>query len=156
VEEHRQAEQEPLSGRRTILRWLIRGFLSLWGLGAGYLGLSFLKAPSAERRPSEKQVRCGSFSSLAVGAARFVRHGAQPLYVVRASETEAVALSAICTHLRCVLEWDQTTRSFLCPCHAGAFDRSGNALSGPPKRPLTQHDVEIRADEIVVRIVGRS
>jgi Rieske Fe-S protein len=53
--------------------------------------------------------------------------------------------------MRCIIEWNRDTRTFLCPCHAGAFDRGGNVLSGPPKRALTQYPAEIRADEIVVR-----
>jgi cytochrome b6-f complex iron-sulfur subunit len=140
--------------RRRFLEWLIGGFLSLWGLGAALVGVSFLKAPGAERRPSEGRVKCGSLSSLPVGAARFIRHGAGPLLVVRASEDQVQAFSAICTHLRCVLEWDEETRTILCPCHAGAFDRRGNVLSGPPTRPLRQYAAEVRADEIVVHLLG--
>lgn len=138
--------------RRTVMRWLIRGFLSLWGLGAAAVGVSFLKAPETERRPSEGLVRCGPLSSLAPGEARLVRHGVAPLFVVRASETQVLALSATCTHLRCVLRWNQPTETFLCPCHAGSFDRDGNVLSGPPNRPLPQYPAEVRAGEIVVHI----
>ena len=137
--------------RRTALSWLIRGFLSLWGLGAAALGAAFLKAPESERRGEQGRVRCGALSTLAVGEARLVRHGAQPLYVVRTSASEVIALSAICTHMRCIITWSGATRTFLCPCHAGSFDRSGNVLSGPPKRALTSYPAEIRADEIVVR-----
>jgi cytochrome b6-f complex iron-sulfur subunit len=136
--------------RRSALRWLIGGFLSLWGLAAAGVGISFLKAPEAEKRPAEGVVKCGAFSSLPVGEVRFIRHGKEPLLVVRASETQVLALSAICTHLRCVLKWDGTTKTILCPCHAGAFDRSGNVLSGPPNRPLSQYPAEVRADEIIV------
>jgi cytochrome b6-f complex iron-sulfur subunit len=139
------------AGRRAVLRWLTRGFVSLWGLGAAFMGFSFLKAPSAERRPGEGLVRCGSFSSLAVGQARFIRHGAEPLIIVRVSETAILALSAVCTHLRCVLRWEEASGRILCPCHAGAFDRQGNALSGPPNRPLVRYPSEIRGDEIIVR-----
>lgn len=137
--------------RRTMMRWLIRGFLSLWGLGAAALGTAFLKAPLAERRHEAGIIRCGSLSSLAVGDARLVRHGTRPLFVVRTSVNEVVALSAVCTHLRCIIKWSQETRAFLCPCHAGAFDRNGNVLSGPPQKPLPQYAAEVRADEIVVR-----
>jgi hypothetical protein len=99
------AEQGPSSsGRRNLLTWLIRGFLSLWGLGAAAVGVSFLRAPKAEERPSEGRVNCGPFSSLEIGEARFIRHGSAPLIVLRASETEAQAFSAICTPLRCVLK----------------------------------------------------
>jgi Rieske Fe-S protein len=140
------------TGRRAALQWLIRGFLSLWGLGAAGVGISFLRAPEADRRPSEGLVRCGPLSTLQVGSARFVRHGTQPLFVLRASETEVTALSAICTHLRCVLSFDAATGTILCPCHAGSFDRGGNVLSGPPSRALKQYQAEVRADEIVVHI----
>jgi cytochrome b6-f complex iron-sulfur subunit len=143
-------ERGPGPGRRAVLRWLIRGFLSLWGLGAAALGISFLKAPEPEKRPGEGLIRCGPFSSLAVGEARFVRHGSVPLFVVRASETEVLALSATCTHLRCVLKWNTAAGAIQCPCHAGSFDRSGNVLSGPPSRPLPHYPAEVRADEIIV------
>jgi len=95
-------------------------------------------------------VKCGAFSTLRVGDARFIRHGTEPFFVVRATDTQVLALSAICTHLRCVLEWDESSNSILCPCHDGAFDRNGNALSGPPTRPLRQYRAEVRADEIIV------
>jgi cytochrome b6-f complex iron-sulfur subunit len=140
------------AGRRSVLRWLIGGFLSLWGLGAAGVAVSFLRAPERVGRPSEGQVKCGDLSSLPVGGARFVRHGNEPLFVLRVSDTEVLALSAICTHLRCVLTWDDATKSILCPCHAGAFDRNGNVLSGPPTRALRQFPAEVRADEIVVHI----
>ena len=133
------------------MAWLAGGFLSLWGLGAAGVGISFLRAPEAEKRPSEGLVKCGSFSSLAVGEARFIRHGSTPIYVVRASETEVVALPAICTHLRCILKWNPGTGQFLCPCHQGAFDRNGNVLHGPPSRALAPYAADIQADEIVVR-----
>lgn len=142
---------EPLE-RRTAVQWLIRGFLSLWGLGAAALGAAFLKAPSPERRPEEGTVRCGSLASLAVGDARFVPHGTSPLYVVRISSNEVAAMSAICTHLRCIIQWRQDTRRFVCPCHAGAFDASGNVLFGPPKSALRPYGAEIRAGEIVVHV----
>lgn len=137
--------------RRSALAWLVRGFLSLWALGAGAVGIAFLKAPEREKRPGEGLVRCGPFSTLAVGEARFVRHGAEPLHVIRVSETQILALPAICTHLRCVLKWNASRQTFDCPCHNGAFDKNGNVLSGPPTRPLAPYRAEIQADEVVVR-----
>jgi cytochrome b6-f complex iron-sulfur subunit len=138
-------------GRRTAILWLTRGFLSLWAVGAASLGIGFLKAPSREKRPGEGLVDAGTLSSLAVGGSRFIRHGSRPLFVVRVSETEVVALSAICTHLHCVLKWDDGGGRLLCPCHSGSFDRTGNVLAGPATRPLPQYRVEIRDDAIFVR-----
>jgi cytochrome b6-f complex iron-sulfur subunit len=144
-------EGAPSPERRSLLGWLTKGFLSLWALGAAAVGLSFLRAPASEKRPGEGLLRAGPLSTLPVGGSRFIRHGSEPLYLVRASETEVLALSAICTHLRCVLKWDDADGRLLCPCHAGSFDRTGNVLSGPPTRPLPRYRTEIRDDEILVR-----
>jgi len=137
-------------GRRGALVWLGRGFLALWVPALGAMAASFLKAPSSEKRAGERQVNCGKLSSLPVGEARMVRHAEEPMFVVRLAETEILAVSAICTHMRCVLKWKRDDSTFQCPCHDGAFDKAGNVLSGPPKKPLKQYPTEIRADEIVV------
>ena len=136
--------------RRGALIWLGRAFLALWVPAAGAVAASFLKAPSSERRPGERRLNCGTLSTLAVGEARFVRHGAEPLFVVRLGEAKVLAVSAICTHVRCVLRWNRENGTFLCPCHDGAFDKTGNVLSGPPKKPLRQYPADIRSDEIIV------
>ena len=41
------------------------------------------------------------------------------------------AVSAVCTHLRCILNYDRERHGFICPCHAGRFDLAGNVLGGP-------------------------
>ena len=136
--------------RRSALIWLSRGFLALWVPAAAGVAASFLKAPSTEHRPGERTIHAGTLSSLPVGDARFVHHGNDPFFVIRATDTQVVALSAICTHMRCVLRWEKETGTIHCPCHDGSFDRNGNPISGPPKRALPQFGVEVRADDIVV------
>ena len=136
--------------RRKLLVWLGRAFLALWVPAGGAMVATFLKAPSTETRPGERMINCGTLSSLAVGDARLVRHSEEPLFVMRISQTQVVALSAVCTHMRCVLQWKRENATIQCPCHGGAFDKSGNVLSGPPKRPLQQYRAEVRADEIIV------
>lgn len=44
------------------------------------------------------------------------------------------ALSAICTHLGCVVTL--TSRGFQCPCHGSKFDIDGKVLSGPAPKAL--------------------
>jgi cytochrome b6-f complex iron-sulfur subunit len=130
--------------------WLGRGFLALWVPALGAMAATFLKAPSSETRAGERQVNAGKLSALPIGEARMIRHAEEPMFVVRLAETEVLAVSAICTHMRCVLKWRRDDSTFQCPCHDGAFDKAGNVLSGPPKKPLKQYPAEIRADEIVV------
>jgi len=140
----------PRLDRRAAMSWLGRGFLALWIPALGAMMAAFLKAPASETRPGERQLKAGKLSTLAVGDARMVSHADEPVFVVRVAEAEVVAVSAVCTHMRCVLRWQRDNSTFQCPCHGGTFDKSGNVLSGPPKKPLRQYASEIRADEIIV------
>jgi menaquinol-cytochrome c reductase iron-sulfur subunit len=53
---------------------------------------------------------------------------------------EIIALSPICTHLGCTVNWDtneEHSNEFFCPCHGGRFEQSGNNIQPtPPTRPL--------------------
>jgi cytochrome b6-f complex iron-sulfur subunit len=44
-----------------------------------------------------------------------------------------LALSSVCPHLGCRVHWEAQGERFFCPCHNGAFDRSGSPIAGPPK-----------------------
>ncbi len=52
------------------------------------------------------------------------------------------ALSAICTHLGCQVEWKRDQEEFVCPCHKGTYAIDGTVLSGPPPAPL--HELALR------------
>ena len=136
--------------RRRFLTVLSQAFLALWGLGAAAVVGAYLKAP--EKREAERTVSAGFLADYRVGEGRLVRHGVAPFYVIRLDATRVLALSAVCTHVRCILGYDPARRTLVCPCHDGRFDLSGNVLSGPPPRPLPSYPVSVRAGEIFVRL----
>ncbi|MFN8035433.1 MAG: ubiquinol-cytochrome c reductase iron-sulfur subunit [Acidimicrobiia bacterium] len=72
-----------------------------------------------------------------------------PAIVLRTSETQLYAFSQKCTHLGCVVFYQESEQRWHCPCHEGNFDaRTGAVISGPPPRPLGRIDVEIRGDTV--------
>ena len=81
-----------------------------------------------------------------------MRHGVAPFFVIRTNETTVLALSAVCTHVRCILNYDRERRALVCPCHDGHFDLRGNVLSGPPPRALRTYEVTLREGEVYVRV----
>jgi cytochrome b6-f complex iron-sulfur subunit len=138
--------------RRQFLDLLIKAFFGLWGLGfVGAMG-AYLRAPERERRIAERTVRVGTLDELRVGDAKLVRHGPTPFYVVRLDAERVIAVSAVCTHVRCILDFDRSRKGFACPCHDGRFDLSGAVISGPPPRPLPNYSVQVRAGEVYVQI----
>lgn len=54
-----------------------------------------------------------------------------------------IALHKVCTHLGCLLTWDEEVGAFVCPCHGSQFDREGKLLSGPATRDLDRFVVQL-------------
>lgn len=50
-----------------------------------------------------------------------------------------VVLSAICTHLKCKIDFDPDERRFVCPCHGSEFSLDGAVLTKPAKLPLPDY-----------------
>lgn len=63
---------------------------------------------------------------------------------------EVLALSPICTHLGCAVQWDtyeSHPQHFYCPCHDGLYTKDGvNVPNTPPTRPLDIYEAEIGDD----------
>ena len=58
--------------------------------------------------------------------------------------------ASTCTHLACNVIWQEETNQFICPCHSGRFDSSGNPAAGPPTRPLSVLNHKIEEDNLLV------
>lgn len=60
---------------------------------------------------------------------------------------EIVALSPICKHLGCVVNWENNGEfpdQFYCPCHAGLYTKDGNNVPGtPPRGPLDAYKTKV-------------
>ena len=65
------------------------------------------------------------------GEGRVVEVGGEKLAVHREASGEIHAVSAVCTHLGCIVEWNGTEETWDCPCHGSRFDHGGAVLQGP-------------------------
>lgn len=62
------------------------------------------------------------------------------------------AFSPVCTHLGCLVNWDNNKKEFLCPCHGGKYSMNGDVIAGPPPKPLTRLPLEIKNGKVYVGI----
>lgn len=83
------------------------------------------------------------------GKAKFFTYKGNPAVVIH-TKTGFTALSAVCTHLGCIVKWLEDKNEFQCPCHAGRFDAAGKVISGPPPNPLPQIAVAESGAKIVI------
>ncbi len=78
----------------------------------------------------------GPASAIAPGEGAVVRSGARQLAVHRDEAGELHALSARCTHMGCIVRFNDAERAWECPCHGSRFGIGGEVLQGPAVRPL--------------------
>ncbi len=133
--------------RRGFLDWVI-------GLGSAITGLALLLPSLMYLWPAAKgggpaKVEVEGAQSLAPGQAIILQVGSMPAIVLR-TRSGFKAFSASCTHLGCLVKWDENKREFLCPCHAAAFDEDGKVVSGPPPPPLPELKVKEIGDKVFV------
>lgn len=71
------------------------------------------------------------------------------------SVEDFVALSSTCPHLGCQVTWEAKNDRFFCPCHNGAFDRSGKATEGPPAQAgtdLAQYELKVERELLYIHV----
>jgi Rieske Fe-S protein len=75
-------------------------------------------------------------AELTPGRGRVLQTDEGKLAVYRDDAGELRALSPTCTHLGCVVEFNQAERTWDCPCHGSRFDTDGAVIRGPARKPL--------------------
>ena len=95
------------------------------------------------------KVEVNGAQALAPGQAIIFQVGSLPVIMLR-TRFGFKAFSASCTHLGCLVKWDENKREFLCPCHAAVFDEDGKVVSGPPPAPMPVLKVKEVGDKVFV------
>jgi glycine/D-amino acid oxidase-like deaminating enzyme/nitrite reductase/ring-hydroxylating ferredoxin subunit len=70
------------------------------------------------------------------GGGRVVRRGTHMVAVYCDAEGVLHERSAVCTHMKCIVNWNDLEQSWDCPCHGSRFDPYGKVLNGPALEPL--------------------
>ncbi len=79
---------------------------------------------------------------LAPGEGDIVRHAGEKVAGHRRDDGTLVAVSPLCTHLGCQVNWNTAERSWDCPCHGSRFSPEGEVLHGPAVHRLETKPVD--------------
>ncbi|MHB8846540.1 MAG: QcrA and Rieske domain-containing protein [Nitrospirota bacterium] len=134
------------------------GLFALLGLGSLAAGLKVLApVPRAEKQLawfpliSEDAVPRSGVRKAELVHAAGGRERKSRVFIVSSPEGIAV-LSAVCSHLGCLVNYRKETRELVCPCHGGKYDITGRNIAGPPPAPLTKFPVEVRNGMVMVGV----
>lgn len=84
------------------------------------------------------------------GGAMLIDMAGDTIMVVRISDSEVVAVSAICTHASCSMDYVAGQQVLDCPCHGSQFAIDGSVLRGPAVRALRVYNVTLANNRITV------
>ena len=73
---------------------------------------------------------------IAPGAGALIRHGLKKVAIYRDNHGTLHKCSAVCPHLGCIVDWNDTENTWDCPCHGSRFDAYGKVLNGPANAGL--------------------
>lgn len=109
-------------------------------VGTAILGMLRLPKPAVFPVPSQSY-KVGAPAEFPVGEARVP--AGRSVYVLHGPDGYS-AVSAVCTHLGCIVK--HTGDGFACPCHGSKFDGRGNVTGGPAPRPLEWFELSLAPD----------
>jgi cytochrome b6-f complex iron-sulfur subunit len=85
-----------------------------------------------------------------VGGAMLIESARDTIMVIRASDTEVLALSAVCTHAGCTMDYNAAQRVLDCGCHGSQFSTTGTVLRGPANRAVRVYTTTLANNTITI------
>ena len=126
-----------------------RSFLSLASLGSFFAAMGValagvLRLPRPTVLPGPvRRFKVGSAEDFPVGSE--TRLEKENVFIFR-DEQGIYAISAVCTHLGCIVA--QSQQGFACPCHGSKFAPDGAVLRGPAPKSLPWLAVAKAGDDV--------
>lgn len=140
-------------GESTAETTTRRGFLVAAGAAGlcyvtalGYPIYRYLASPAemASSASAVTEVTLKDAQKLPAGSVLMFKFGTAPAMLIHHKDGGWVALSAVCTHLGCTVQYEADQNRIHCACHGGVYDpRTGANVSGPPPKPLKLFKVAV-------------
>ena len=152
----------PGMGRRQFMNLLTFGSATGVALGALYPVVKYFTPPSSgsagggvtAKDALGNDVSASNFVATHNPGERELAQGLKgdPTYIVVTEENTIAnyGISAVCTHLGCVVPWNGNEGKFICPCHGSQYNAEGKVVRGPAPLSLALAHADVTEDDKVV------
>jgi cytochrome b6-f complex iron-sulfur subunit len=138
--------------RRKFVVAAGNGAIAIAGLGSIGVTLDFLSPKVLLELP--RRFVIGILATMQPKSVKF--DAEHRLIVFRDKQGYFYALSAVCTHLGCIVEWKEAgipghpEGVIACPCHGSIFNKTGDVIRGPAPRSLDRFKLYLEEDRVIV------
>ncbi|MBA3360361.1 MAG: FAD-dependent oxidoreductase [Acidimicrobiia bacterium] len=91
-----------------------------------------------------EMLSAGHVEDLLPGKGAIVRVDGHAVAAYRDEDGSVQAVTARCTHLGCIVHFNDAERTWDCPCHGSRYTLDGHVIEGPATKDLTEVAVEPR------------
>jgi glycine/D-amino acid oxidase-like deaminating enzyme/nitrite reductase/ring-hydroxylating ferredoxin subunit len=77
-----------------------------------------------------------SVRELKSGDGMIVKSRGKKVAAYRDKKGDVYKVSAVCTHMGCLVRWNSAEETWDCPCHGSRFKPNGEVIAGPAEDPL--------------------
>jgi Rieske Fe-S protein len=76
------------------------------------------------------------FDKIQANEATIIKANGKKCAAYRDENNQLHVVSAVCTHMKCIVHWNAAEKSWDCPCHGSRFGIDGHVIEGPALIPL--------------------
>jgi cytochrome b6-f complex iron-sulfur subunit len=90
------------------------------------------------------EVTLNDAEKLPAGSVLMFKFGSSPALLIHHADDRWIAMTAVCTHLGCTVQYEPQADRIHCACHGGVYNPyTGANVSGPPPKPLKLFKVAV-------------
>jgi cytochrome b6-f complex iron-sulfur subunit len=150
-------KSEPQGGgnikRQTFIRVAAGAVGLCYAAAMGYPVYRYLESPIEKEQEAKpvNEVSPPDAKKLPEGSALIFKFGSRPAILIHHKDGSWVALSAVCKHLGCTVQYEADKDRIFCACHGGVYNAyTGANVSGPPPSPLDRFGVKVTENSVIV------
>lgn len=88
------------------------------------------------------KIKKDKLSSIESNTGKIIKINEKLVGIYKDNDSKIYAVSPICTHLGCLLKFNDLDKTWDCPCHGSRFDYNGNNLYNPAYKSLDKIDID--------------
>jgi cytochrome b6-f complex iron-sulfur subunit len=139
--------------RHAFLRLALGGAGAVYAAALGYPVYRYLASPveKASQEAAITEVNLKDAGHLPRESVLMFKFGVKPSLLIHHADGSWTAMSAVCTHFGCTVQYQPREHRIYCACHGGTYDpRTGANVAGPPPKPLERYAVKFVGRDAVI------
>jgi len=89
-----------------------------------------------------------SLADLKPNEGKILKLKGQNVAAFRSKEGQVSLCSPVCTHLQCIVRWNDAEKTWDCPCHGSRFKATGEVIAGPAEEDLQKLAFDAKQEKL--------